>query len=46
MINFNNTTKTRTRTYWAKTKVLKRLVNEQVKNQQTIKHEQTNVTKQ
>jgi len=45
MINFNNTTKTRTKSYWAKTKVLKRLVNEQVKNQQTIKQEQKDVTK-
>jgi hypothetical protein len=45
MINFNNSTKTRTKTYWAKTKVLKRLVNEQVKYQQTIKQEQKDVTK-
>ena len=45
MINFNNTRKTRTKTYWAKTKVLKKLVNEQVKYQQTIKQEQKDVTK-
>ena len=46
MIEFRNTKKTRTKTYWAKTKVLKRLVNEQAKNQQTIKQEQKDVSEQ
>ena len=46
MIQFNNTTNTRTKTYWNKQKALRRLVHEASKREQTIKQEQKNVTEQ
>lgn len=46
MINFNNTTNTRIKTYWNKQKALRRLVHEASKREQTIKTEQKYVAKQ
>lgn len=46
MINFNNKTNTRTKTYWAKQKALRRLVHEASKREQIIKKEQKYVTEQ
>ena len=46
MINFNNTSNTRTKLYWKKQKALRRLVHEASKREAIIKKEQENVTKQ
>lgn len=40
MINFNNSTNTRTKTYWNKQKALRRLVHEAKRREETIKKEQ------
>ncbi len=40
MINFNNTTNTRTKTYWNKQKALRRLVHEAKRREEKITKEQ------